>query len=120
MQRIPSQIEKILKMLKDAGEDGVTNIELATVSFKYDARISELRMKGYEIETQYVGKSIYKYILKKIPSNYYDFSSATDEIIMDLYDEFGDVVSTYFADQLEKKHFHVTRKSGWYKTKKIQ
>lgn len=121
MKRIPSQTEKIINLLKEAGDEGVTNVELAAITFKYDARISELRMKGYIIETVYVGKSVYKYVLKKIPSNHNNFRSATDQILLNMYDQFGERVSKYLAAQLENNHFHVTRKSGWYKHKrKIQ
>ena len=117
MKRIPSQTEKIINLLKEAGADGVTNIQLAEITFKYDARISELRMKGYIIETVYIGKSVYKYVLKKIPSNPDNFRSATDQVLLDLYDQFGERVSKYLANYFEHNHFHVTRKSGWYKRK---
>ena len=120
MKRIRSQTEKIIILLKEAGADGVTNIELAAITFKYDARISELRMKGYIIETVYVGKSVYKYVLKKIPSNYDNFTSATDKVLLNLHDQFGAHVSKYLEGYLENNHFHVTRKSGWYKQQKIE
>lgn len=115
MKRIPSQTEKIINLLKEAGADGVTNVELAAITFKYDARISELRMKGYIIETVYVGKSVYKYVLKKIPSNYDNFTSATDQVLLAVYDEFGERYRKYLENYFENNHFHVTRKSGWYK-----
>ena len=50
-ERIPSQIEKIINLLKESGEEGATNIQLSNISLKYATRISELRSKGYEIET---------------------------------------------------------------------
>jgi hypothetical protein len=115
MKRIPSQSEKIINLLKEALDEGVTNVELAEITFKYDARISELRMKGYIIDTIYVGKSVYKYVLKKIPSDHYNFRNATDEVLLNMYDEFGEEVSTFLAALLEDKGFHITRKSGWYK-----
>lgn len=115
LKRIPSQTEKIINLLKEAGPNGVTNVELAAITFKYDARISELRMKGYIIETVYVGKSVYKYVLKKIPSNHDNFRSATDQVLLDVYDQFGEKVSKYLSNYFDQNHFHVTRKSGWYK-----
>ena len=82
LKRIPSQIEKIINLLKESGEEGATNIALCAISFKYDARLSELRRKGYEIETLYDGKGIFRYVLKKIPADNKFYMNATDEILL--------------------------------------
>lgn len=115
IERIPTQTEKIINLLKEAGKDGVTNFALAKICLKYDARISELRRKGYEIETVYEGKTVYKYVLKKVPSNDRFFMNATDEILMIVDQKFdGYITSKQLKKLLDYKHFHIIRKSGWY------
>jgi hypothetical protein len=119
-ERIPSQIEKIVNLLKEAGEEGVTNVALSAISFKYDARLSELRSRGYEIETTHEAKSVYKYVLKKIPADEKFLVNATDEIIMIVEADFnGSITTNELIDLLDQKHFHITRKSGWYKQKRF-
>jgi hypothetical protein len=115
-QRIPSQTERIINLLKDAGADGVTNHQLSKISLKYDSRISELRMRGFEIETTHEKKGVYKYILKKTPSIDSLFLNATDEILMLIDTDFGGTIqSKELKSLLDLMHFHITRKSGWYK-----
>jgi len=120
LKRIPSQEEKIINLLKEAHEEGVTNVELAKISLKYDARISDLRRKGYIIETIHMGKGIYKYILRKIPSDDHYFKNATDETLLIIKDEYegGWIHFTQLARLLDDKYFHITRRSGWYKQQK--
>jgi len=115
-QRIPSQTERIINLLKEAGADGVTNHELSKISLKYDSRISELRMRGYEIETTHKKKGVYKYVLEKTPSIDSLFLNATDEILMIIDTDFGgNIQSKELKSLLDLMHFHITRKSGWYK-----
>lgn len=115
-QRIPSQTERMIKLLRESGEEGVANHELSKISLKYDSRISELRMRGYEIETTHEKKGVYKYILKKTPSTDSMFLNATDEILMIIDTDFGgNIQSKELKSLLELMHFHITRKSGWYK-----
>lgn len=120
LKRIPSQMEKIINVLREAGEEGVTNVTLCAISFKYDARLSELRRKGYEIETFYEGKSIFRYVLKKIPADEKFHMNATDEILLLIDEKFdGEITSDQLKKLLEYKHFHITRRSGWYKHKRF-
>ena len=115
-KRIPSQTERMIKLLREAGADGVTNHQLAQISLKYDSRISELRMRGYEIETTHEKKGVYKYILKKAPSIDTIYLNATDETLMIIDTEFGGTIQRKELESLlELMHFHITRKSGWYK-----
>ena len=118
-QRIPSQAEKIINLLKKAGADGATNVELSKISLKYDSRLSELRMKGYEIDTTHEKKGVYKYILKKTPSIDSLYLNATDEILMIIDTDFGGTIQTKeLKSLLDLMHFHIARKSGWYKHQK--
>ena len=120
-QRIPSQTERIINLLRTAGADGVTNHQLSKISLKYDSRISELRMRGYEIETTHEKKGVYKYFLIKTPSIDTIYLNATDEILMLIDTDFGgNIQSKELKSLLELMHFHITRKSGWYKHQMIK
>jgi hypothetical protein len=120
-QRIPSQSERIINLLKEAGADGVTNHQLSKISLKYDSRISELRMRGYEIETTHEKKGVYRYFLIKTPSIDTIYLNATDEILMIIDTDFGgNIQSKELKSLLELMYFHITRKSGWYKHQLIK
>ena len=44
-----SQSSKIIKELKKAGTQGLTNYQLSGISLKYSSRITELRHDGHNI-----------------------------------------------------------------------
>lgn len=113
-ERIPSQLERILQALRNAGPDGVTNIELNKICLKYDARISDLRRKGYVIRTESLGKGVYKYYLIKTPSQDYIFPKAQEQTILAVLDTWGIDTALWFEDYLKEQHFKVSRNHGWY------
>ena len=92
-ERIPSQLEKILNRLKEAGEEGVTNSELSRISLQYSARLMELRLKGYVIETIPLKNGVYKYILRKMSSEIY-YTNATDDILMTIKHDYDNAISS--------------------------
>lgn len=115
-KRIPTQLEKILAALKDAGLDGITNVELNKISFLYNSRLSDLRRKGFVIKTDYLGKGVYKYTLIKTPSNDVLFPSAKEELFQAIAEDFSEEIDTKTLNfLLEHKGFNVIRKHGWYK-----
>lgn len=59
-----SQKERIYNLLRAAGKDGVTNVQLNKVGFRFSARIKELRDDGYKIVRQHVKGSIWRYYLE--------------------------------------------------------
>jgi hypothetical protein len=115
-ERIPSQKEKMINLLKEAGENGVTNIELSKISLRYNARISELIMSGYIIENTQVKKGVYKYVLKGFKSDVKSYLHAADEILMIVENGYKDRISSAeLKNLLEEKDFTITRKANWYK-----
>lgn len=58
-----NQREKILKMLEDAGDEGVTNLALNTVAYRYGGRLFELRQDGYRIRSSHVKGSVWRFTL---------------------------------------------------------
>ena len=120
MQRIPSQREKILHLLKDAGEEGILNTELVGVCLRYGARISELNSMGYLIDIKREGKGVYRYILKKVPSKIEYHSRAEDEILHIIDVEYdGNIDAIELKELLLDKNFHITRRPNWFKQRMI-
>lgn len=58
-----TQREKILQMLEDAGDAGVTNLKLNTVAFRYGGRLHELRQDGYRIRSTHTKDSVWRFTL---------------------------------------------------------
>lgn len=54
----------ILKLLKEAGLRGMTNLELNEICFRYGGRLFELRKEGFDIETKAEGAGVYRFIFK--------------------------------------------------------
>lgn len=119
-KRIPTQLEKIVNFLKDVGEDGATNKELSQICLQYDARVSDLRRKGFEIDVQSFGKGLYKYFLIKTPSQEQFFQNANDITFETIEKHYGGLISTFDLKMLlDRNGFHIIRKHGWYKNKQL-
>lgn len=58
-----TQREKILQLLEDAGDEGVTNLKLNTVAFRYGGRLHELRQDGYRIRSTHIKDSVWRFTL---------------------------------------------------------
>ena len=62
MGRLENQCKRILALLKQRGNQGVTNRELASYALKYTSRISDLRDSGHDIRCQQEGNGgLYRY-----------------------------------------------------------
>jgi hypothetical protein len=60
----PTQKQKLLKILQMRGRHGAYNWELNEhVSFRYSARIHELRHEGHNITTQKIKDGVFKHVL---------------------------------------------------------
>ena len=120
LNRIPSQRERILNLLKDADEEGVLNIHLSDICLRYGARISELNSMGYLIDIKREGKGVYRYILKRVPSEIQYHSRAEDEILRIIDVEYGGSIDAMeLKALLIDKHYHITRKPNWFKQRMI-
>lgn len=58
-----SQKERIYDLLEERGEQGVTNIELNNICFRYGGRLHELRQEGCRIRTTHVKGPIFRFTL---------------------------------------------------------
>jgi hypothetical protein len=114
LNRIPTQQQKILDLLRDAGEQGITNKELSNVSLQYSARIHELRKAGCIIDhdkTEVNG--VYRYYLRKLPATVKFFDSAENEFLNRIEKKYG--LSLEIKEDLTELNFHVKRRANWYK-----
>jgi hypothetical protein len=57
MGRLETQCRKILALLKERGNKGVTNAELSRMALKYTSRISDLRDAGHDVRCFQEGDS---------------------------------------------------------------
>ena len=59
----PAQRERILFWLRMRGEQGVLNTELTELCMRFGARIYELRQAGYDIRTERLDESRFRFVL---------------------------------------------------------
>lgn len=62
-ERLASQCEQILEKLKEAGAHGVPNYELFPVAHALNARVSDLRKRGFEIKCEREEGGVWRYWL---------------------------------------------------------
>ncbi len=63
-----SQRDEILRLLRERGPAGATNMELNEKCFRYGARLWELRREGHSIRTENRGDGVFVFILDTQPS----------------------------------------------------
>lgn len=116
-QRIPSQKEKIINLLRDAGEEGVLNTELVKHCIRFNARISELYAEGYKINVEHLGKGMYKYVLISEPKRRHEIPKSALEIVLnEIHEKYqGKIEAQDLQRILAFNNFHIVRKPGSYK-----
>jgi hypothetical protein len=105
-------------MLKEAGEQGTTNVEMARVGLGYGARLTELYQMGYEIDSYPLVNGVYNYILRKEPGELKPIMKAAEEVLWEIERKYGGSIETdELKDLLESKDFRIVRSHGWFRTK---
>lgn len=114
IERTESQREKIVAALKQAGELGVTNVELNKIALRYNARIQELYVRGYKMHTEDLDGGVTKYILMSEPTAPYKKPrKAVDILIEDVNDKYdGNISARELKDYLDTQGFTVKRRIG--------
>jgi hypothetical protein len=60
----PSQRNEILRLLRQRGSLGATNVELNAIGFRYGARLWELRKGGFSIRTERLeAEGLFRFVL---------------------------------------------------------
>lgn len=81
MGRLENQCRRILALLKERGNEGATNYELAKHALKYTSRISDLRDAGWRIlcTAEDPVRGIYRYtLLGRNPSQKRELFTSND------------------------------------------
>jgi hypothetical protein len=119
LERIPTHLDKIVQALKDAGPEGVTNAELNKITFKYDARISDLRRKGYVIKTEYIARGVYKYYLISTPSQIKVHDKAIDIFVEEVIKRGGKIDAWAIKPLVRELRLGMKRESGYYENEAL-
>jgi hypothetical protein len=116
-ERIPTQREKILNALINAGSTGVTNTQLSNMCIRWNSRMGELYAQGYKIDTVLVADGVYRYILREQPKTKRKPKPALSLLLGEIKDKYDDIIC---ADDLkrilEENSFMISRKGGTYKS----
>ncbi len=110
--RTPSQREQILKALIDAGDSGVTNVELARIGNCYSARLRELYSQGLVVTVRSMGDGVYNYTLVELPTSGVTMKSKIDVVIRKINrTPSGKVTVEQLKEILAENEVTVARKS---------
>lgn len=106
-----SHFSIILKKLKDAGLEGVTNGELLKVHHRFGSTIYDLRMEGFKIDIVNRGNGVVSYILKNhVPVRRVDKKRGLDIVGDGIMERNGYVSVWELMDILEKNNLHIIHK----------
>jgi hypothetical protein len=113
-KRLLTQRQKIIQMLVDAGDDGVTNAEMNKISFRYGGHINEMGRQGYKYKKMHLGGGLFRYWLISIPSQIKIPENAHDIFMDEVETRCGEDISAEISEIFDDLYFHVVRKNGWY------
>jgi hypothetical protein len=104
-------------MLRNAGENGLTNTQLKDFCIRWDARVRELYQKGYVIEVVSLGNGVYQYVLKSEPEVVPPKPQKAIHMLMEeIQQRFdGSVTSSELMELLKDKGLNIVRKHGAHK-----
>lgn len=112
--RAESQRQQIINLLRSAGSNGVTNSEFSKIGYRYNARIQELYVDGYEIQVEELSGGLTKYILVKEPEvKNIKPDKALNVLIENIKSKYnGSVTIEQLVDELQGSNFTVRRNIG--------
>jgi predicted TIM-barrel enzyme len=116
-KRMPSQRERILHVLRQAGSNGVFNTDLVKLCIGYRSRIAELYQMGYKIEVENVDKGLCIYRLIEEPEEpIKNVPKAISIVVKEIKEKFGgSITADELVELLNEKGFNIVRKHGSHK-----
>jgi hypothetical protein len=116
-ERILSQRDKILQLLRNSGSKGITNAELQKVASRFNARIQEMYVEGYKIETELFDNGITRYTLISEPKvKNRKPKAATDLLVSEIESKYrGKITKDELLNLLDDMNLTVRRKINTYK-----
>jgi hypothetical protein len=114
--RTESQRLKILNLLRSAGNDGVTNVDLVKVALRYSARIQEMYVAGYEINVEELAGGLTKYVLVKEPETKKSKpDKALNVLVEGIKNKYnGNISVEQLIEELNNNNFTVRRNIGTF------
>ncbi|MCA1064421.1 hypothetical protein QTG56_22660 (plasmid) [Rossellomorea sp. AcN35-11] len=113
-----NQRDKVLELLRTAGENGVPNTRFKEVSIRWDARVRELYQEGYKIKVEPMNeKGVFLYTLLEEPAKKLGKPKhALDVLIAEINKQHkGVITSEDLAELVRKKRLNVVRAFGYHK-----
>jgi hypothetical protein len=121
VKRAPSQRETILNKLREAGVNGVLNLELVDICIGYRSRIAELYQMGYKIDCDNVEKGAVIYTLRSEPATpITNVPTAISVLTNEINDRGGIIDTEDLIELLGDLNFNVVRKHGSHKKSKAK
>lgn len=116
-KRMPSQRERILEVLREAGNNGVLNTDLVQLCIRYTGRLAELYQMGYKINVEHVEKGVCIYTLLEEPvTPIKDVPTAISVLLKEINETHGNAItSENLMALLQEMNFNVVRKGGSHK-----
>lgn len=116
-KRMPSQREKLLEVLREAGHKGVLNTDLVDICIGYRSRIAEMYQMGYKVDVEHIERGVCIYTLLEEPVNpVKDIPTATSVVISEIENKFsGAITADTLIAILKEMNFNIVRKSGSHK-----
>ncbi|ALA07252.1 hypothetical protein SECTIM467_128 [Brevibacillus phage SecTim467] len=117
LKPVPSQRQRVLTALRQAGEKGITNVELQEISLRWQARLQELYMQGYKVALENLGDGVYNYVLVHEPETIAPRPVRAQTILTrEIEGKFGGTVTTaQLLHILASNGLQVGRKAGSFK-----
>lgn len=110
-ERAPKVKEKVLSMLLEGGEQGVTNDKLNSISMRFADSIYRLRLDGHDIEVENLGQGVVKYMLKDTPLKKIDYEKGIEVVKREIAENFdGTVTVEQLLEVFDKHRLNITRR----------
>lgn len=113
-ERIDNKREQVLRVLRSAGDKGVTNAELSKISLRYGGHLGKFYEQGYKIDKEFIGDGLYRYILVEEPSTIIVREKAID-VLMAEVSKLGSVNKDTLKNLMEENSIAVRYKPNTYK-----
>lgn len=112
LKRRNSKRQEILSLLKNSGDNGITNTELSKISLRYGAHIGAFYEMGYVIKKVDMGNGVFKYIFVSNPPKDLSKKITAKDKLVEIIDEMGSVDSIDFLNILEENGINVKYKAN--------
>lgn len=114
IQRQASQREKVLQLLRDNKDTGITNADLSYVSLRYGGHLGALYQEGFKISKEALGGGLYNYkLLEEPPENYQGKMKAFD-VLKEALKSACSLDEDKFDSMMDELGLSVRYKAGTY------